>query len=153
MSIHDGKSHVNLTNAARPGDDTYKNVIEKIQADKVCPFCTEHLLKYHKNPILKEGERWIVTTNMYPYKGTKFHFLLIHKEHISDTKNMPPESFLELQQHINWLVEENNIPGGTLMMRCGDTAHTGATVTHIHAHLVVPDFNDPHHEPVMIRVG
>ena len=146
-------SHVNLCNASRPGDDTYKKVIEQIHSEAVCPFCPDHLLKFHKNPILKEGERWRVTTNMYPYKGTKFHFLFIHRDHISNTKDMPAASFVELQQHINDLVHENNIPGGTLMMRCGDTTHTGATVTHIHAHFVVPDFKDPNHEPVMVRVG
>jgi len=146
-------SHVNLTNAHRPGNDEYKKVIEKIGNDKVCPFCRDHLLNYHKNPILKEGERWTVTTNMYPYKNTKFHFLLIHKEHITDTENIPPESFLELQNHITWLVKEYNIPGGTLMMRCGNTENTGATVTHIHAHFIVADFSNPDHEPVLARVG
>jgi diadenosine tetraphosphate (Ap4A) HIT family hydrolase len=146
-------SHVNLDNATRPGDDTYKKVIEQIHQEKICPFCPEHLSKFHKHPILLEGNRWRVTTNMYPYKGTKYHFLFIHREHITDTANMPQESFIELRQHINQMVKENNIPGGTLMMRCGDTTHTGASVTHIHAHFVVPDFENPYHKPVRVRIG
>lgn len=148
------ETHVNLGNAGRPGDDdTYRKVIEGIQADRVCPFCAEHLLKYHKLPILKETDRWIITTNMYPYKNAKLCFLLIHREHINDTKDMPPESFLELQEHIKWLVDEYKCPGGTLVMRCGDTSLTGATVTHLHAHLIVADYENPDREPVLARVG
>ena len=153
MSTPEKKSHVNLNNAKRPGDTKYRSVIQQIENDKVCPFCIEHLLKYHKKPILKQGKFWVVTTNMYPYKNAKFHFLFIHKEHVTDTENMSPESFAELHQHINWLIKENNISGGTLMMRCGNTAETGATVTHIHAHFIVADFNNPNREEILARVG
>ena len=144
---------VNLNNTRRPGDDTYKKVIAKIQGDKVCPFCKDQLKNYHKNPILKEGASWVVTTNMYPYKNSKYHFLLILQNHKIDTKNLTTEEWQELHQHIDWLVESNNIPGGTLIMRCGDTTHTGATVTHLHAHFVSPDLENPNREPVIIRVG
>ena len=148
------KSDVNLKNAARPGDDkTYQNVISQITQDGVCPFCQDHLLTYHKKPILRQGERWTVTTNMYPYKGARFHFLLIHRAHITDSKDMPVESIVELKEHMDWLMKEFKIAGGTLMMRCGDTTVTGASVTHLHAHLIVADLDNPDREPIMARVG
>jgi len=153
MGAPQQKLDVNLENAQRGKDDIYKNVIEQITKDAVCPFCPEHLAKYHKNPILRQGNLWTVTTNMYPYKGAKFHFLLIHKNHVVDTKDMPDESLVELKYHIDWLTNEFKIPGGTLVMRCGDTALTGATVTHIHAHFIVADFDNPTREPLMARVG
>lgn len=140
-------TYVNVSNAIRPeeaGNKNYQEILKKIESDKVCPFCANNLLNYHKHPILREGERWIVTTNMYPYKGSKHHFLFIHKEHIN-TFDMPVESFMELQQHVNWVVKENNIPGGTFMMRFGEL--TASTVTHLHAHLVTPDS-----EPVITRI-
>jgi diadenosine tetraphosphate (Ap4A) HIT family hydrolase len=147
------KNLVNLSNAGRPGDDTYKKVIEQIQSDKVCPFCPDQLSKYHKNPIIKVSALWTLTTNMYPYKNAKYHFLLILRNHKNDTKELSPEEWSELHEHTNWLVTEYKLPGGTLMMRCGDTTHTGASVTHLHAHFVSPDFDNPNREPVMARLG
>jgi ATP adenylyltransferase len=146
-------THVNLNNAHRPKDDTYQKAIEKIKSDSVCPFCREHLSTYHKKPILKESAHWIVTTNMYAYENAKYHFLFIHKEHITNTNDMTPEAFVELQEHIDWVTEEYKCPGGTLMMRCGDTSITGATVTHIHAHFIVADFDNAQREPLVVRVG
>ncbi len=146
-------NHVNLSNAGRPGDDTYKKVIEKIQQDAVCPFCPDQLENYHKNPTLKEGAFWTLTTNMYPYKNAKHHFLLILKAHKIDTKELSNEEWTELHNHINWLVDMHDIPGGSFMMRCGDTSMTGASVTHLHAHLITPDFNNPDREPIMAKLG
>lgn len=145
--------YVNNSNAGRPGDDTYKKVIEQIEKDKVCPFCPSQLTKYHKNPIIKEGKFWILTTNMYPYKNAKYHFLLILKNHKTDTKELSGEEWSELHDHTNWLTNEYKLAGGTLMMRCGDTSHTGASVTHLHAHFVCPDFENSKHEAIMVRVG
>jgi diadenosine tetraphosphate (Ap4A) HIT family hydrolase len=132
---------------------TYKNVIEQIQKDNVCPFCPDQLAKYHKKPILREGSFWTVTTNMYPYPNTKHHFLMILKAHKADSKDLSPEEWTELHDHINWLVTSYNIPGGTFFMRCGDTSLTGATVTHLHSHFVSADFENPNRKPIMARVG
>lgn len=144
---------VNTDNSKRPSDDVYSNVIKKIQEDNVCPFCPDQLANYHKNPIIKEGKFWTLTTNMYPYKNSKYHFLLILKAHKSDTKELSNEEWFELHDHINWLTDTYKFPGGSLMMRCGDTAHTGASVSHLHAHLVTPDFDNPNREPILTRLG
>ena len=148
------KKLVNISNTVRPGgDETYKNVIAQIQSDNVCPFCPDQLEKYHKNPIIKRTEYWTLTTNMYPYKNAKFHFLLILKNHKNDTGELSKEEWSELHENTNWLVKEYGLPGATLMMRCGDTSHTGASVTHLHAHFVAPDFNNPDREAIMARLG
>ena len=144
-------THVNIDNAGRGEDHAYKKVIEKIAEDKVCPFCRENLEIYHKNPIIKETDYWILTTNMYPYKNTLHHFLLIHKNHITDSKDIRPEAWTELHHHLNWLTDKYNIPGGTFFMRCGETSHTGASVTHLHAQMVVAD--NTKKEPVLARFG
>jgi hypothetical protein len=41
----------------------------------------------------------------------------------------------------NWAIKEFNIPGGGLTMRFGETVYTGATVCHLHAHLISPELN------------
>jgi ATP adenylyltransferase len=143
---------VNHANTAHRPDGTYGNVINQIQKDGVCPFCPEQLLKYHKNPILKENEAWLVTENMYPYKGAKHHFLFIHKAHVSHMKELSPEALVELHELTNWIFNEYDVKGGTFMMRFGDSAYTGATVTHLHAHIIIAD-PIPGREPVLARVG
>jgi ATP adenylyltransferase len=136
----------------RPDGGTYGNVIQQIQKDGVCPFCPEQLLKYHKNPILKDGKYWLITENMYPYKGAVHHFLIIHKIHISHMNEISPEAQHELFEINNWLFETYKILGGTFVMRFGDSKYTGASVTHLHAHIIVSD-GSQNREPILARVG
>lgn len=127
------KKFVNTTNA-RQGHH-YKKVIEKIARQKVCPFCQEHILKYHKNPI-DEKKYWLVTDNMYPYSPVKHHIIFIHKKHTEKTSEITPEAWQELFESIKETEKKKGITGGTFLLRFGDTNFTGASVTHLHAHLV-----------------
>src|SRR3989344_7470644 len=113
----------------------YLEVLEKIKKDGVCPFCPEHLLKYHKKPILLDGEFWIVTENMYPYKNTLFHFLFIHKRHIETVLDLSKDSWSELHLLHKWLIKTRGILGGTIIFRFGNNDRTGSSVKHLHAQL------------------
>lgn len=144
---------VNPNNTQDRPDGKYGSVIADIQKDGVCPFCPDQLKKYHKNPIIEETSHWLVTNNMYPYKNTKHHVLLIHKEHIQSIQELSAEAWQELQQI---LLNTNNrlkIPGGTMFMRFGDTRFTGASVAHLHAQLVSSDPDNPEYAPVLTRIG
>lgn len=125
---------VNQQNA-RPGDH-YERVIKEIAEHKVCPFCKEHLSKYHKNPILIEGKYWLATNNMYPYKNTINHVIFINKEHIEHMEEISGDSWVELQEQVKKISDERNIVGGTFLIRFGNTNYTGASVSHLHAHLI-----------------
>jgi diadenosine tetraphosphate (Ap4A) HIT family hydrolase len=144
-------SHVDLNNA-RPG--VYTDVIKKIQEDKICPFCIEHLQSVHPNPI-EEKTYWVVTDNAYAYKPKKQHVLLIHKEHIDDIAHISAEAWNELHDIIKSEKEKRGITGGTFIMRFGETKYTGASVTHLHAHLFQsdPDHEDYGPSGVLTRVG
>ena len=146
-------SFVNPNNTQKRGDDKYKNVIENIKNAKVCPFCPDQLTNYHKNPILKENEHWLITRNMYPYKNTKEHFLLIHKQHIQSPQEMSDQAKKDLFDLLLWANNEFKIPGGTFFMRFGDTKYTGASVSHLHAQLVSSDPMHKDYEPVVARIG
>ncbi|MBI4121092.1 MAG: dihydrofolate reductase [Parcubacteria group bacterium] len=128
------ETFVDMTQLRQGQEDVYAQV----KKDGVCPFCGEdNLRKYHREPIIREGEHWFVTKNDYPYWGTKLHFLFIHKEHITTLAEMRPQAFVELMEHVNWITATFGIPGATLVFRFGDTSHTCATVMHLHAHLIV----------------
>ena len=146
------KKFVNLESTKYRPDEKYGNVIAKIQQDGVCPFCPEQLAKYHKNPILIDKEFWLATENMYPYKGVKYHFLLIHKKHISHISEVSQEAWTELHTLTDEINKKYNIKGGSFLMRFGDSQFTGASVTHLHAHIVHAE-PDPERGAIMTRVG
>jgi len=142
---------VNPNNADRPGSN-YSSVIKRIKDDGACPFCPAQLKKYHKNPIIEENESWIATDNMYPYEGAKFHIIFINKKHISFLSEITPKAWKELQEIIVSVTEGLEIKGGTTFIRFGDTEFTGASVTHLHAHLVSP-YPGENKKPIFARVG
>lgn len=144
---------VNKENTGYRPDKTYSEVIEKIDNDGVCPFCPKSLKKYHKPPIIKNGKYWIVTNNMYPYKGAKHHVLFIHKKHIESLENVTASALRELQTLLRKEISKRKIKGATFLMRFGETSHTGASVSHLHANLVSPDIKRKGREPIMFRIG
>ena len=144
---------VNADNTTFRLDPTYRGVIENIKKDGVCPFCPDNFSKYHKNPILKEGTYWLLTRNMYPYEGAKQHVLILHKAHIETFADISSEAWIEFKALSDALIKEIGLPGGTLIMRFGDTRYTGASVRHLHANLVSPDGENPDRKPIMTRVG
>ncbi|MEX2436773.1 MAG: hypothetical protein WD471_01255 [Candidatus Paceibacterota bacterium] len=131
--------------------DEYSKVIEKIEKDGVCPFCSEQLNKYHKNPIIEVTKYWLVTENMYPYDGARVHLLFIHKEHISSLREINSKAWEELQLLSKRMIDKYEIKGGTLFMRFGDTNFNGASVSHLHAQLVTPHKNNE--KPILTRIG
>ena len=143
---------VNEQNAKR---GHYADVIKDIAEKQVCPFCPEQLANFHKNPIRRHGH-WIVTNNMYPYKPVKQHILLIHEEHIEHANELSAEAWQELKEILEQETAERNMVGGALMMRFGDTHFTGASVSHLHAHLVQSDPDAPDYNPeqgLRVRIG
>lgn len=126
---------VNLGHARH---DDQLEVMRGIIDDGVCPFCIESLRKYHKQPILDEGDHWIVTTNQWPYENTKAHYLLIARQHIQTVTELPSGAFEEFGDHIKRLIEKDNMPSGGVAMRFGKVEEVGGTVEHLHGHLLQP---------------
>ena len=144
---------VDTNNSGRGDDKEYEMVIDKISKDGVCPFCEENLSKYHKNPILADGKFWILTDNMYPYKGAKHHILLIHKKHTDSIVNLSKDAWDELFELTGSEIKKREIGGGTFFLRFGGTSYTGASVSHLHANLVSPDIEDKSRGPIIARIG
>jgi diadenosine tetraphosphate (Ap4A) HIT family hydrolase len=124
--------------------------MKKIAEEGFCPFCPEHMKKYHTPPIVRAGPYWYVTPNMYPYENSLHHILIITNEHMANSKDLNKDAWAELQEHLNWALQEYNIEGGTLLMRSGDMSKTGSSVLHLHAQLIVGADKD---KPVITRVG
>lgn len=142
--------HVDLDNA-RYQDQ--REIMQTIIENDESPFLLENLKKYHHQPILKEGKYWYVTPNQWPYKNTKFHFLIINQEYLTQLDQLTPESSQEFMSLVQWLIDEYNLPGGAFCMRFGDSDYSAGTVSHLHAQLIVPDLDDPNYEPTRFKIG
>lgn len=118
----------------------YRQVIETIADKGKCPFCPENF-KYHKNPILKEEPNWFVTKNSWPYKHCQYHFLILCRQHKENFSQLTVSDLKQVQQLVNWTIAKFKIKGGGLTFRFGETKYTGATVCHLHFHLIVPQLD------------
>lgn len=142
--------HINL-NHSRPGK--YDSLLKQITKDGVCPFCENHLKKYHQPPILRKNRSWLLTTNQNPYTGLKKHFLFIHRRHLVSLSQLKSQDWTDLGKLINWAVKTYKIPGGSFFVRFGDTDYTGASVSHLHAHLVSGGKRGKNKQEVTVRLG
>ncbi len=132
---------------------TYASVLKRIQKDKVCPFCTEHFLKYHTRPIIKNGRHWILTENFSPYPGTKHHLLVVSKKHVNHFLELSPAAQAELFAILTPELKKRDIKGGGLFMRFGDTDYTHSSVGHLHAQLVVGVKRGKNTEMLLVPLG
>src|SRR3989344_734551 len=123
------------TKNARKGE--YRHIIKTIAAIGECPFCP-HNFKYHKNPILKTSGEWFITRNSWPYKNAGHHYVIIDRIHKEELHEITSEDLMHIYILGTWAVQEFELKGGALAMRFGETTYTGASVCHIHAHLIVP---------------
>jgi diadenosine tetraphosphate (Ap4A) HIT family hydrolase len=143
-------TQVNVTNAR---SEEYANELRRIQADKVCPFCEEHLLTYHKKPIIATGAHWVLTENDYPYDGAVHHLLIISRKHVEHFEEISSEAQQELFALFTQEVRERGIKGGTILMRFGETNYTGGSVSHLHAQLITGTEKGDDTEALITSIG
>jgi diadenosine tetraphosphate (Ap4A) HIT family hydrolase len=124
----------------------------EIVAERVCPLCPP--LKWHTKPILEDDGKWFITENSHPYEAAQHHLLIIPKRHIELLSELETEDLESILALSNWATREFDIRGGGLTMRFGETLFTGATVKHLHAHLIVPKVDgDRVVSPVYFPIG
>ena len=118
-------------------DPRQRAKMKKMQNLNDCPFCRHNLKTLHDAPIEREGTWWSITRNDYPYEGTRVHYLAIAHEHLTHISELTPEAFAELGTLMQELAREHDVDGGALFMRFGNVMKTGATIAHLHVHLIV----------------
>lgn len=131
------KKRVDIKNSATSERKEYMNTLQKIVVGGFCPFCEQNLPIHHKPPILIKSAHWLVTPSMWPYKGSRHHFLFITRAHVEHAGKLSPAQWTDLHKNMQRITKKYRLNGATLMMRSGNTAITGATVNHLHAHLIV----------------
>lgn len=131
-----------------------QELMKKIEADGVCSFCYAHFKKYHPEPVIKENDSWLLTTNMSPYEGTKYHFFFVYKpDHKINISDMSREESADLFELVSWVTTEHNIEAGSFFMRFGIGGYNGSSVEHLHAHLIVGEKQSEDTEALRVKLG
>ncbi len=131
------RGFVNINNA-RKGE--YKKVIERIASTGKCPFCQENF-NYHKRPIFKRKGDWFLTEVSWPYKNVKHHLMILGEKHRENFSELKKKDFAAVSYLVSWAIKKYKIKGGALAIRFGDTNFTGASVAHLHFHLISPEIS------------
>lgn len=123
--------------------DEYRDQLGEIAAAGVCPFCPDSF-KWHPNEVLQRNASWLITPIRQNYPNADLHFLLIGEDHVEHFLELSSESWGDLRDLVRWACNEYGLKdkGGGFALRFGPTAFTGATVAHLHAHLIVPQIDE-----------
>ncbi len=135
--------------------DDQRAVMERIASEGICPFCPEHRRAGEILEPLWRGKHWVLVPNRWPYKFTKLHLMAIPNRHVSFPHELGLDEWTELFEVLAWAITAHGIKGGSIGMRFGDPAMTGATVAHLHLQLIVADqdVTQPSYERVRFPMG
>lgn len=123
-----------LDNARTPEQ---RAVMESLLTEGICIFCDK---RTERRAILV-SPNWNITPNSYPYDGTEQHLLLTPVRHVTAINKLNMVEWVELQYIIHRAGEF--YPGYSVVVRNGDMEITGATVEHLHFHVLVPNGKTP----------
>lgn len=132
----------------------YRRQLERFERAGTCPFCPEQFPLLRK-PILHKAGQWFVVWNTHKYKNSRRHLLIVSRQHKESLQDLSPRDLADVIRLVRRLAKTYAIRGGGLFLRFGDTRFTGATVKHLHFHLVVPKLTQTRDkaEPVYVPIG
>lgn len=94
--------------------------------------------EYIDQKILFQTEFWHVSKNRFPYQGAEEQFLIVAVGPVYKMQDISPEMWLDLQKIWQKLVADYHLDGGAICMRFGNPAKSGASLTRVHCHIVMP---------------
>jgi diadenosine tetraphosphate (Ap4A) HIT family hydrolase len=123
---------------AETRSDEQRKVYEEIARSCECPFCEPNFQKKHKKPILRQTSHWTVTENQWPYEGAQLCVLLVYRtKHVRTFAEIPSAAQADFFDCVAWVNERYEIESGAVVIRYGKPGDNGASVEHLHGHVVV----------------
>jgi dihydrofolate reductase/diadenosine tetraphosphate (Ap4A) HIT family hydrolase len=116
-----------------------RDYMRQLEASRTCIFCPAHVATHHREPIEIEGEHWYVTKNDYPYAGTRAHYLIVPRRHVTSFHELPDDAGRELWAMKRALKELLAPLAVATIERSGDMRFNGGSVAHLHTHFVALD--------------
>ncbi len=103
----------------------------------VCLFCPEYLASHPRQQVLLSTRHWTATPNEFPYRGTRLHLLLVPHQHAADLLALSDDVRGDFWVALAAVAERHELSHYGLGVRNGDCRFTGATIRHVHAHVLV----------------
>jgi ATP adenylyltransferase len=125
--------------------------MRRLDAAGICLFCPDGLASHARQRILFRTRHWAVTPNEFPYRGTSLHLLLVPDQHAGDLLDLAAEVRQDFWEALGAVVREYRLSHYGLGVRNGDCSYTGATIRHVHAHVLVGDAEATDGPPVRMR--
>lgn len=114
-------------------------VMERLDAAGDCLFCDPDRDGDDRPVVVATFGPWMVVHNRYPYARAALHLLLIPRQHVTDLADLDASTAAALPRALWEVRRMYRLTSYSLGVRCGDMAATGATIAHLHLHLVVGD--------------
>lgn len=109
------------------------DIMMRMEAEGKDPMAPEYI----EQEILFMSEYWHVSKNCFPYEGAEVQYLIVAREPVYSLAEMSAEMWADLREVWNKLAE-NGVDGGALCFRFGDPARSGASLTRLHCHVIMP---------------
>lgn len=124
--------------------------MQRLEARGLCLFCPDGLREHARQRVLAETKHWSITPNEFPYPGTALHLLLVPGQHAGDLLDLDADVQADFWTALAWVRDSYGLRYYGLGVRNGDCRYSGATIRHVHAHVLV---GDPDAEPeVSVRM-
>jgi ATP adenylyltransferase len=124
--------------------------MQRLEERGLCLFCPDGLREHERQRVLTETKHWTITPNEFPYPGTSLHLLLVPRQHAGDLLDLEPDVQADFWTALAWIRDRYGLSYYGLGVRNGDCRYSGATIRHVHAHVLV---GDPDAEPeVSVRM-
>lgn len=111
--------------------------MERLEAAGVCLFCPDELGRHAGAAGFLRTAHWTVMPNDFPYAGTSLHLLLVPRQHAGDLLDLDAAVRADFFAALAAARERYGFGHYGLGVRNGDCRYTGATIVHVHAHVVV----------------
>jgi ATP adenylyltransferase len=122
--------------------------MQRLEAAGVCLFCPDELGRHAGAAGFLRTRHWTVLPNDFPYAGTSLHLLLVPRQHAGDLLDLDDEVRADFFAALAAARDRYGLGYYGLGVRNGDCRYTGATIVHVHAHVVVA----PPEPPAVVRM-
>jgi ATP adenylyltransferase len=127
--------------------------MRRLEAAGICLFCPQSLREHARQRVVIETRHWAVTPNAYPYAGTRLHLLVVPVHHVNDLLDLNDEALADFWTAMRQVRERYELDHYGLGVRNGNCSFTGATIAHVHAHVLVGDAEAEPEVPVRMRLS
>jgi ATP adenylyltransferase len=111
--------------------------MRELEAAGSCLFCPAELDAHPGAAGFLRTAHWTVLPNDFPYQGATLHLLLVPRQHARDLLELDAAARADFFTALEAARDRYGFAHYGLGVRNGECRYTGATIAHLHAHVLV----------------